>query len=45
MLPAFGNDPTAWLKDLRPFLIDDPARFRSQGPLALTSHSYAREFD
>jgi PAP2 superfamily len=44
VLPAFGNDPNAWLKDLEPFLIDDPARFRSEGPLALSSHSYAREF-
>jgi PAP2 superfamily len=45
VLPAFGNDPNAWLKDLRPFLIEDPARFRSKGPLALTSRRYAREFD
>jgi len=45
VLPAFGNDPNAWLKDLQPFLIDDPARFRSEGPLALTSQSYARELD
>ncbi len=45
VLPAFGNDPNAWLKDVKPFLIDDPSQFRSKGPLALTSHSYAREFD
>jgi len=45
VLPAFGNDPNAWLKDLKPFLIDDPAEFVSQGPLALTSHRYAQEFD
>jgi PAP2 superfamily len=45
VLPAFVNDPNAWLKDVKPFLIEDPAQFRSKGPLALTSHRYAREFD
>jgi hypothetical protein len=44
VLPAFVNDPFAWLKDVRPFLIDDPARFRSDGPLRLTSRRYARDF-
>ena len=44
VLPAFANDPNAWLKDVTPFLIDDPAQFRSQGPLELTSRGYAREF-
>jgi PAP2 superfamily len=45
VLPAFINDPNAWLKDLKPFLIDDPAQFRSNGPLALTSRRYTREFE
>jgi hypothetical protein len=45
VLPAFVNDPNAWLKDLKPFLIDDPAQFRSNGPLALTSRRYTREFE
>jgi hypothetical protein len=45
VLPAFVNDPNAWLKDVTPFLIEDPAQFRSEGPLALSSHRYAREFD
>ena len=45
VLPAFVNDPNAWLKDVTPFLIEDPAQFRSRGPLALTSASYARELD
>ena len=45
VLPAFVNDPNAWLKDVKPFLIDDPADFRSSGPLELTSRQYAREFD
>ena len=45
VLPAFVNDPAAWLKDVKPFLIDDPAQFQSQGPLALSGRRYARELD
>jgi hypothetical protein len=44
-LPAFVNDPNAWLKDVRPFLIRDPDRYASDGPNALTSRRYAREFN
>jgi PAP2 superfamily len=43
--PALANDPNAWLKDVTPFLIENPSQFRSKGPLALTSRRYAREFD
>jgi hypothetical protein len=45
VLPAFVNDPAAWLKDVRPFLIEDPSQLRSKGPLELTSARYAREFE
>jgi hypothetical protein len=44
VLPAFGNDPNAWVKDMRPFLIEDAAQFRSKGPDKLTSKAYARDF-
>jgi PAP2 superfamily len=44
VLPAFVNDPNAWLKDLKPFLIESSSQFRSKGPLSLTSRRYAREF-
>jgi PAP2 superfamily len=44
VLPAFVSDPIAWLKDVKPFLIDDPAEFRSRGPYRLRSRKYAREF-
>lgn len=44
VLPSFGNDPNAWLKDVRPFLVDDVSRFRSKGPLPLDGNRYAREF-
>ncbi|MDA0167599.1 vanadium-dependent haloperoxidase [Solirubrobacter taibaiensis] len=45
VLPAFVNDPAAWIKDVRPFIISDPARYSSRGPDPLTSRRYAREFD
>ena len=32
VLPAFVNDPGAWVKDVRPFLIRDPARYGTDGP-------------
>jgi hypothetical protein len=45
VLPAFVNDPNAWLKDVEPFLIQSSSQFRSRGPLELSSRKYAREFD
>jgi hypothetical protein len=45
VLPAFVNDPNAWLKDVRPFLIRDASHFRSKGPLDLRSRKYARELE
>ena len=45
VLPAFANDPAGWIRNMKPFLIDDPARFRSAGPWPLTSAEYAREFN
>jgi hypothetical protein len=40
--PGFGNSG-AWFAYMKPFLIPDPARFRTAGPPALSSHRYARE--
>jgi hypothetical protein len=45
VLPAFVNDPAAWLARVKPFLIEDPADFRSPGPLALESRRYADELN
>jgi hypothetical protein len=44
-LPAFVNDPGAWLKDVKPFLVRDSSQFGARGPLPLTSRRYARQFD
>ena len=33
VLPAFVNDPNAWLKDVRPFLIESAHAVPSKGPL------------
>jgi hypothetical protein len=44
-LPGGANDPNAWVKDVKPFLIEEASQFRSSGPYELTSRKYAREFD
>jgi hypothetical protein len=44
-LAPFVNDPNAWLKDVKPFLIRSGLQFRSSGPDPLTSRAYAREFN
>jgi hypothetical protein len=45
VLPAYGNDPSAWVKDVRPFLVEDATRFGTRGPYALNSRAYARDFN
>jgi PAP2 superfamily len=45
VLPAFVNDPNAWLRDVDPFLIRSSSQFRSAGPYPLTSRRYARDFE
>ena len=45
VLPAFVNDPAAWLKDVKPFVVRNPSRFESRPPLRLKSSQYARELD
>jgi len=45
VLPTLLNDPNAWLRNVKPFLIESPSQFRSKGPDALTSRQYARDFD
>jgi hypothetical protein len=41
--PAF--DPDGWVGNLKPFLIESPSQFRTEGPNALTSAAYAEEFN
>ena len=45
VLPSFGNDPNAWIRNVTPFLIQSSSQFRTKGPWALTSPQYAREFN
>ena len=45
VLPVFVNDPGAWLKDVKPFLIENSSQFGGPGPYELTSRRYAKEFD
>jgi hypothetical protein len=37
-------DPDGWVGSLKPFLLESPSQFRSDGPNALTSRAYAEEF-
>jgi len=41
--PGFINDPGAWLKDVRPFLLRSSRQFATRGPNALNSRRYATE--
>jgi hypothetical protein len=45
VLPAFVNDPAAWLRNVTPFLIESSSQFRSAGPDPLTSRRYARDYN
>ena len=38
-------DPAGWLGNVKPFMIESPSQFRSDGPNALTSGAYARDFN
>jgi hypothetical protein len=38
-------DPTAWVANVRPFLIQSPSQFRTDGPNALISTAYAEDFN
>jgi hypothetical protein len=44
VLPAFVNDPNAWLRNVKPFLVESSSQFHSAGPDPLTSNRYARDF-
>ena len=40
----FINDPFAWVRDVKPFLIDSSSQFGGPPPYPLTSRRYAQEF-
>jgi hypothetical protein len=44
--PTSGvNDPGAWLKDVRPFVLRDPDLFRARAPHGLGTRAYAADFN
>ena len=44
--PATGAlDPDPWVGNLKPFLMESPSQFRSDGPNPLTSAAYAEDFN
>jgi hypothetical protein len=38
-------DPSAWVRDAKPFLVDSATQFQSDGPYPLTSAEYAADFN
>jgi hypothetical protein len=44
-IPFFQQDPAPWVGDVRPFLLPSAEMVRSDGPNALTSEAYARDFN
>ncbi|MGP3955944.1 vanadium-dependent haloperoxidase [Nonomuraea sp. 3N208] len=42
--PNYTVAPTAWLGDVKPFLIPSAEQLRTRGPNALTSTAYAKDF-
>jgi hypothetical protein len=43
--PNFAPDPAPWIGNVRPFLVPSAEMLRSDGPNALTSDAYARDYD
>ena len=43
--PATATDPGAWLKDVTPFVLRDPDRFRGRPPHRLGSRAYAADLN
>ena len=43
--PGLGSDPFAWVANVRPFVLESPSQFQSQGPPELNSRAYTKEYD
>jgi hypothetical protein len=43
--PLFLLDPTPWVGNVKPFLVPSAEMLRTNGPNALTSRAYARDFN
>jgi hypothetical protein len=43
--PNPGNDPNAWVRNVRPFTLPNSDYFQTAGPPALTSAQYATEYN
>ncbi len=43
--PNYAISPTAWIGDVKPFLIPSAEKLRTRGPNPLTSGVYAKEFN
>ena len=44
-LPAFANDPFAWVARVTPFTLESRSQFQTNGPRRLTGNAYAKEYN
>ena len=44
-LPLFVSDPFAWVANVDPFVLQSSSQFRTNGPRALKSDAYTREYN
>jgi hypothetical protein len=44
-LPAFVNDPNAWVARVTPFTLESQSQFQTNGPRRLAGNAYAREYN
>ena len=43
--PVFAIDPTAWVGNVKPFLVPNAEMLRTKGPNPLKSHAYAQDYN
>ena len=43
--PSLAADPAPWIGNVKPFLVPDAAMLRTEGPNALTSRAYAKDYN
>jgi hypothetical protein len=43
--PSGPSDPFAWVAKMEPFTLESNSQFRTDGPMALDSRKYAKEYD
>ena len=45
VLPAFVNDPNAWLRNVKPFMLESASQFRDEGAVVADEPAVPRDFN